>query len=193
MHAVAAIIFLYVLLTGLAFWTPALYWMATVLGGGFVARMLHPWAGILFFAVVAWMLLLWRDDMQTTDADRAWRRSMMRYIRNEDRGLPAPGRFNYGQKVFFWVMVWGTVALLLSGLVLWWPAAIPGSANIVRELAVLLHAIGALVVIGAFIVQVYMGVFVGPGSVDAIVRGTVSQEWARHHHGAWAGEIEQPR
>jgi formate dehydrogenase subunit gamma len=193
MHTAAALVFLYVLLSGLALWTPALYWIASVLGGGFVARMLHPWAGVVLFAVVAWMLALWHYDMRTTDADRAWRRSMTRYIRNEDNGLPAVGRFNYGQKMFFWAMVWGTVVLLLTGIVLWFPDMVPRTASLVRELAVLLHAVSALIVIAAFIVHVYMGVFVVPGSVDAIVHGTVTPEWARHHHAAWAEEIERSR
>jgi formate dehydrogenase subunit gamma len=193
MHTVAALIFLYVLLTGLAFWTPALYWIASVLGGGYLARVLHPWAGVLFFGVVVWMVVLWHNEMRTTDADRRWRRAMMRYIRNEDEGIEPAGRFNYGQKIFFWAMVWGTVALLLSGLVLWFPDQIPPGAAIVREIAVLVHAIGALVVIGAFIVHVYMGVFVVPGSVNAIVHGTVTPEWARHHHGAWADKVEHSR
>ena len=193
MHFAAAVVFLYVLLTGLAFWTPALYWLATVLGGGFLARMLHPWAGVLLFGVVVWMVVLWHNDMRTTDADRAWRRAAKYYVRNEDEKVPPVGRFNYGQKLFFWAMVWGTAALLLSGLVLWFPGAFPPSAGIIRQIAVLIHAIGALIVIGAFIVHVYMGVFVVPGSVDAIVHGTVPLEWARHHHRAWAEEIEQSR
>lgn len=193
MHATAAVVFLYVLLTGLAFWTPGLYWLATILGGGFLARMLHPWAGVLLFGVVAWMFVLWHNAMRTTDADRAWKRGMKHYIRNEDELVPPAGRFNYGQKVFFWAMVWGTVALLLSGLALWFPDAFPRDAAIVRQLAVLVHAISALVVIGAFIVHVYMGVFVVPGSVEAIVHGTVPVEWARHHHRTWAEEVERPR
>lgn len=192
-HVVAAIVFLYALLSGLAFWTPALYWMAMLLGGGFLARMLHPWSGLVLFAIVIWMLALWHRDMRTTDVDRTWRKSMLRYMRNEDRDLVAVGRFNYGQKMFFWTMVWGLAALVVSGVVLWFPDAIPRTANAVRLLALLIHAVAALIVIGAFIVHVYMGVFVVPGSVDAIVRGTVTPEWARHHHGAWAEEIDRPR
>jgi formate dehydrogenase subunit gamma len=188
-HMAAVIVFVYALFTGLALWTPALYWIANVLGGGFLARALHPWAGLVLFAVVVWMLVLWHVDMRTTDADRAWRRQILRYIRNEDRGLVPAGRFNYGQKVFFWAMAWGTIALLISGFVLWFPDAIPRTAAIVREIAVLTHAIAALIVIAAFIVHIYMGVFVVPGSVEAIVRGDVSPEWARHHHRAWADEV----
>jgi formate dehydrogenase subunit gamma len=192
MHAVAALVFVYLLLTGLALWTPALYWIATMLGGGFLVRLLHPWAGLLLFAIAVWMLGLWYGEMRTTDADRAWRRAMLKYIRNDDRNVPAVGRFNYGQKVFFWTMIWGTVALVISGVVLWFPEAIPPAARVVREIAVLVHAITALVVIAAFIVHVYMGVAVVPGSVEAIVHGNVTADWARHHHRLWADEVNAP-
>jgi formate dehydrogenase subunit gamma len=192
-HALAALAFLYVLITGLAFWTPSLYWMATMLGGGFLARLLHPWVGIVFAAFMVWMARVWHADMRVTSADRRWRRAMTKYIRNEDSNVPAAGRFNYGQKVFFWAMAWGTLALLVSGLVLWRPDLVPADAAIVRQLAILVHAIGALVTIAAFIVHVYMGVFVVPGSVDAILHGEVSNEWARHHHRLWADEVAARR
>lgn len=187
MHTVVAILFVYLLLTGLAFWTPALYWIAIMLGGGFLSRLLHPWVGVAFFVVVLWMVAIWTRDMRITPADRAWRRAMRSYARNEDEAMPPAARFNYGQKMFFWGMLWAAVVLLGSGLVLWFPAAISRSPE-VRELAVLLHALSALVAIGLFIIHVYMGVFVVPGSVEAIVRGTVTREWARHHHRLWADE-----
>ena len=187
MHTVVAILFMYLLLTGLAFWTPALYWIAIMLGGGFLSRLLHPWVGVAFFVVVLWMVAIWTRDMRITPADRAWRRAMRSYARNEDEAMPPAARFNYGQKIFFWGMLWAAVVLLGSGLVLWFPAAISRSPE-VRELAVLLHALSALVAIGLFIIHVYMGVFVVPGSVEAIVRGTVTRDWARHHHRLWADE-----
>lgn len=188
MHTVVAILFVYLLLTGLAFWTPALYWMAVMLGGGFLSRLLHPWVGVAFFVVVLWMIAIWTRDMRITPADRAWRRAMRSYARNEDEAVPPAGRFNYGQKLFFWGMLWASVVLLASGIVLWFPSGVSPSLSVVREVAILLHAISALVAIGLFIIHVYMGVFVVPGSVDAIVRGTVTREWARHHHRLWADQ-----
>lgn len=187
MHTVVAILFVYLLLTGLAFWTPGLYWIAVMLGGGFLSRLLHPWVGVVFFVIVLWMVAIWTRDMRITPADRAWRRALRSYARNEDDGVPPAGRFNYGQKLFFWGMLWAAVVLLASGLALWFPAAFSGLPGF-RELAILLHVLSALVAIGLFIIHVYMGVFVVPGSVDAIVRGTVPREWARHHHRLWADE-----
>jgi formate dehydrogenase subunit gamma len=103
-------------------------------------------------------------------------------VRNEDAAVPGAGRFNYGQKLLFWVMAWGAVILLLSGLVMWYVAVVPPE---IRSLATLVHAVAALVTIGAFIVHVYMGVAVVPGGLTAIVRGEVTEEWARHHHPLW--------
>ena len=185
MHAAAAITYVYLLLTGLAFWTPALFWIAVALGGGFLTRALHPWVGVVFAAVVAVMYAQWRRDMKTTDADRKWRQAMGHYMRNDDRLVPPAGRFNYGQKQLFWLMVGGALLLLISGIVLWFPDAIPWAWRGVRDAAVLVHAVAALLTIGGFIVHLYMGLFVVPGGVEAIVHGTVPEAWARQHHAGW--------
>jgi len=187
-HAVAGLSYLYLLLTGLAFWTPSLYWLAVVLGGGYLSRVLHPWAGLIFMAAVIWMWALWRDDMRITAEDRAWRKAIGSYVRNEDADVPSAGRFNYGQKMLFWLMVWGGVALLLSGLVMWFVASVPWELRIVRLLATLVHAVAALLTIGGFIVHVYMGVFVVPAGLHAVIHGDVSEKWARHHHPLWVRE-----
>jgi formate dehydrogenase subunit gamma len=184
-HALAAISYVYLGLTGLAFWTPALYWIAIALGGGFLSRLLHPWVGVFFALVVARMFIVWRREMRTTPADREWRRAMLHYIRNEDDRVPAAGRFNFGQKQLFWVMSVSALLLLISGVVLWFPNAMPPSLPGVRQAAILLHAVTALVTFGAFIVHVYMGVAVVPGGLRAIVHGDVSAAWAQHHHRVW--------
>jgi len=172
MHALTAVAFVYLLLTGLAFWTPALYWIATMLGGGFLTRAVHPWVGVAFAVAVTWMFVTWGVVMRITDEDRAWRKSMAHYIRNEDHRMPpSSARFNYGQKMLFWVMTMSGFVLLLSGLVLWFPHYVPASAAVVRQAAILVHAISALITIGAFIVHIYMGVAVVPGGLKAIVNG----------------------
>src|ERR1022692_3240687 len=104
-HWLAAFVYIYPLLTGLAFYTPHLFWIATILGGGPTSRFWHPIVGVLFFASLLWMLTEWGADMRITDGDRAWEKQIKHYIRNEDDQLPPVGRFNYGQKVFYWVML----------------------------------------------------------------------------------------
>ena len=178
MHTSAAVSYVYLLLSGLAFWSPAFYWIATVLGGGFLARAMHPWVGVVFAIVATWMLMSWATVMRVTDEDREWRKAMWHYIRNEDHRVPKSGRFNYGQKMQFWVMTISAFVLLLSGLVLWFPESIPGEAAIVREIAILVHAITALVTIGAFIVHVYMGVVVVPNGQAIVIGGSTDDRAA---------------
>jgi formate dehydrogenase subunit gamma len=179
MHSSAAVTYVYLLLTGLAFWSPAFYWIATVLGGGFLARAMHPWVGVVFATVATWMLVKWSLVMRTTAEDREWRKAMWHYIRNEDDRVPKQsGRFNFGQKMQFWVMTISAFILLLSGLVLWFPQSIPGSAAVVREIAILVHVVTALVTIGAFIIHVYMGVVVVPNGQAIVIGGSTEDRAA---------------
>ena len=181
-HWLSAVCYLYVLATGLAFYTPYLYWIAAVLGGGPTARYWHPWIGLLFFATVFWMLQAWRADMRITEADRKWGKCMEHYVRNEAELMPPIDRFNLGQKYFFWAMFYAGIVLVLSGVVLWIPEYMPPAA---RFAAILLHVAAALVTIGAFIIHVYMGLAIVRGGLNAMVRGYVPAGWAKAHHRLW--------
>jgi formate dehydrogenase subunit gamma len=190
MHALSAVTYVYLLLTGLAFWTPALYWLSAILGGGYLSRVLHPWVGVVFGAAVLWMFVVWRRDMRTTPEDRAWTRAIRYYIRNEDDKVPPVWRFNPGQKQLFWLMFFGGVVLLVSGLVMWLVASVPGEIGAVRSIATLIHAIAALVTIAGFIIHIYMGLAVVPDGLHAVVHGDVSEEWARRHHRLWLAQVK---
>jgi len=54
-HWLAGFSYVYLLLTGLAFWSPWLFWIAVILGGATVSRELHPWFGLAFAIGVALM------------------------------------------------------------------------------------------------------------------------------------------
>jgi len=185
MHWIAAVSYCYVLATGLAFYSPHLYWIAMVLGGAPTSRFWHPWIALVFVAVLVWMLRVWMTDMRITANDRAWGRVMKRYIENEDEALPPIDRFNLGQKYFFWVMLFAGFILIVSGIVLWIPEKLPWSLRDVRYAAVLLHVSAALITIGAFIIHVYMGTAMVRGGFTSIIRGEVSPAWARMHHRLW--------
>src|ERR1700676_4614058 len=51
-HWLAGLSYVYLLLTGLAFWSPWLFWLAIALGGGQISRTLHPWFGLIFIAAL---------------------------------------------------------------------------------------------------------------------------------------------
>jgi formate dehydrogenase subunit gamma len=188
-HWIAAFSYTYCLWTGLAIWSPYLYWMAAFVGGGPTARSTHPWIGLIFFVATIYMFVLWHDDMRITDADRAWWKAVDHYIRNEDEDLPPIGRFNYGQKQFFWAMFYGAILLLLSGIVLWFPHWIPWNLRWLRYLSVVIHVGAALITIGGFIIHVYMGTAMVRGGFTSIIRGEVTAAWARMHHRLWYEQV----
>jgi formate dehydrogenase subunit gamma len=123
--------------------------------------------------------------MHITDTDRRWLHEVKYYVENEDQRMPPAGRFNAGQKQFYWVMLFGAILLLLSGLVMWVPEYLPRGMNWFRQTSIFIHEIAALITIGAFIIHVYMGVFMVPGGLKAMIHGYVSPLWARTHHRLW--------
>jgi formate dehydrogenase subunit gamma len=188
-HWISGGTYVYCLITGLALWSPYTYWLAAVAGGGPTVRFWHPWVGVIFSASVFYMYKIWRNDMLITDADRAWWKNVRYYIRNEDEKLPPIGRFNYGQKLFFWAMFYATILLLLSGIILWIPEQVPWNLHWLRYVGVGLHVAAALISIGGMIIHVYMGTAMVRGGFTAMVRGEVSSVWARVHHRLWYEQV----
>jgi formate dehydrogenase subunit gamma len=188
-HWVAAFSFIYLMLTGLAFWSPWLFWLAMVLGGGQTSRTLHPWAGLIFAGAVLYMYVMWAGQMHTTETDKAWWKSIGHYIRNEDDQMPPAGRYNAGQKLLFWGFFVCGLLLLLSGAILWFPEWIPWNLRFLRYLAVLVHASSALLAIGLFMIHVYMSVFAERGAFGSVIRGDVSLDFAKRYHPGWYKEI----
>ena len=192
-HWMAGLTYVYCLLTGLAFWSPYLFWLAVLVGGGPTARFWHPWSGVVFTISVLWMYKLWGRDMRTTDVDRAWSRAMKYYVENEDEKLPSIGRFNFGQKSFFWIMLYGGILLFLSGVGLWFVESIPWSLRWVRHLVIAVHVVAALATIAGFIIHVYMGTAMVRGGFNAIVTGEVTSTWAKHHHRLWYEQVRRDK
>ena len=95
-HWINALAYSYDMLTGLALFTPHLYWLAAVLGGGPTIRFWHPWIGLIFIVTIFWMHALWRGDMAHTERDREWTKNVKYYVQNSDEMMPAQDRFNAG-------------------------------------------------------------------------------------------------
>jgi len=192
-HWFTGFTYLYCLGTGLAFYSPHLYWMAYLLGGAPTSRFWHPILGIAFLLGTLWMNSIWRRDMVVTQNDRQWLDRSSAYITNDEQRTPLSDRFNGGQKLFYWLMFYGALLLVFSGVFLWFPEYIPRQSAWVRGVMILLHEIAALLTIGGFIIHVYMGVFMVPGSMTAITTGYVSRAWAWTHHRLWYLRVAAPK
>jgi len=186
-HWSVALLFFLALLSGVPIWTPVFGWMAHLFGGLHVCRWLHPWAGVFFFLAVLVMFVHWLDDMRLEPKDREWLRpgKAIEYMRHQGDDSDV-GKYNGGQKLFFFAVSLGAVGLLLSGLVLWFPLSFPAP---LRELAILLHDVTFILFAVAIVFHIYLGTAAEPGTFGAMTRGTVTKAWARLHHPRWFRDV----
>ena len=187
-HWFIALMFVLAGLSGLAFFHPSLFFLTHLFGGGPWARILHPFMGVLMFLSFAGLFAkLWKDNV-VNDADRQWKQHMGDMLRGNKAAMPPVGKYNYGQKMVFWVMVFSLLVLLVTGLMFWRPWFAPYFPIDLLRVAVLLHSISAVALVAATIMHVYAAIWV-KGTVRAMTRGTVTESWAKTNHALWHREV----
>jgi formate dehydrogenase subunit gamma len=191
-HWVVALLFFLAGLSGLAFFHPSLFFFTNLFGGGQWTRILHPFLGVLMFVSFLGLFFRLRRDNRITAADRKWRAGMGAMLRGNKAGLPPVGKYNYGQKMVFWLMVWSLLILLVTGVMFWRPWFAPAFPIGVIRAATLLHAVAALVLVLTTIVHIYAAIWV-KGTMRAMTRGTVSEKWARLNHPLWYRDTVQDK
>ncbi len=100
------------------------------------------------------------------------------------------GFFNAGEKILFWLTIVLGVILSVSGLLLLFPYY---EQTIDRtQLALLVHAIAALILIALAFGHIWM-VLTVEGAIDAMKDGNVDENWAKSHHSRWYEEASQSK
>jgi formate dehydrogenase subunit gamma len=183
-HWVVALMFVLAGLSGLAFFHPAFFFFTHLFGGGSWTRILHPFMGLLMvLSFLGLFVRLWKQNV-VTEADREWKKHAGDMLRGNKAHMPPVGKYNYGQKVVFWAMALSLLVLVVTGFMFWRPWFTPYVSIPVARVAVVLHAVSAVVLIAATIVHVYAAIWV-KGTVRAMTRGTVSEGWAKLNHPLW--------
>jgi len=103
-------------------------------------------------------------------------------------GHVSAGRFNAGEKIWFWIAVLGGIVLCVSGLIL--NFAVFGQGREVMELSHVLHGIVALIVITVSFGHIYLGTAGVEGTIDSMTSGYVDEAWAKSHHDRWYAEVK---
>lgn len=183
-HWFIALMFVLAGLSGLAFFHPSLYFFSHLFGGGSWARILHPFMGLLMALSFLGLFLRLRKDNVITDADRAWKAHAGEMLRGHKANLPPVGKYNYGQKMVFWAMALSLLVLVITGFMFWQPWFTGYFPVVAQRVAVLLHAASAMLLVAATIIHVYAAIWV-KGTVRAMTRGTVSENWAKLNHPLW--------
>lgn len=181
-HWVVGGSFVALLVTGLPFSYPSLFWLTALVGGGPAARVLHPWIGTVFGVSMVFMLGLWVRDMFLDRDDWRWLGAVKDYATQNHDKVPPAGKYNAGQKVFFWAQGVLAVVFVATGLLLWMPERFESDLLSVARLLHFAATMGGGLLL---IVHVYLGTIAYPGTARGMIDGKVTRRWAALHHPRW--------
>jgi formate dehydrogenase subunit gamma len=187
-HWITAICLILLALSGLALFSPSLFFLSDLFGGGQTTRAIHPWIGVvLFFSFFGLFFRFWRANLWKPD-DFKWLAGLNSVLTKHEDRLPEVGKYNAGQKAVFWLMSILIIVLISSGLVMWDQYFYGFTTIEQKRIAVLIHSMAAIAIICVWIVHVYAAIWVR-GTVRAMTRGSVTGGWAWRHHRKWLREL----
>lgn len=184
-HWIVAVCFVLLAISGLAFFYPAFFWLTGVFGTPQLARIVHPFVGVVMFLAFARQFFRYWHHNLITGEDIKWMKAVGTVMKGGEVG--DIGRYNGGQKAMFWVMSLCMLLLIVSGVIAWRPYFAANFPIPLIRLALLVHASSALALIASIIVHVYAALWV-KGTIRAMVEGVVTHAWARKHHPRWYRE-----
>jgi formate dehydrogenase subunit gamma len=187
--------FLLCLFTGLVLFLNGVDWLAAIFGGYAGAGLVHR------IAAVGMTIVLVIGAVFGYKGVIAWLKDLLRFGMNdivflmkfplEFMGfkvkIPPQTRFNGGEKGNSIVTPTCVIFLVLSGYIMWFPAVFP--AGLVR-IAYPIHDICMVLATCMVCMHAYLGSF-HPGSGESfwgMWKGTVREDWAKHHHAIWYKE-----
>ena len=170
-HLGAAISFSYLAATGVLF-------MLHLENPSSNLRSLHGHAGVIFVVSVVGLAILWWRNALFVGYDWEWIRNLGGYVRK--KGHCPAGKFNAGQKAFFWgILIVGGAAISVTGMIL---VQSRGQAS---SLVFTLHDIAAVVFISGLLGHIYLAIFANSGALRGMITGKVKKTWAEWHHPNW--------
>jgi formate dehydrogenase subunit gamma len=167
-HFFAALSFSLLVLTGL------MIVFGKYLGGGALvrsARSVHLLAAMVFIIPACMMLVMWLKDMLPRLHDIAWLFILGGYLSKRKKPVPA-GKFNAGQKMYFWSVTLGGAVMAFTGYVIWGMGA---DVETVRLYAIIHNTLG-MGLLAFYLTHVYMAVFAIAGSLKSMKSGYKPKE-----------------
>ena len=146
----------------------------------------HNYVAFAFMIGLALMFVMWIAHNMPNRYDVQWIVSGGGLF---TRGSHPPARkFNAGQKIVFWSVIIGGVALSITGVYMLFPFLF-GDIH-TQQLMTVLHAIFGVMLIAVIIAHIYIGTLGMEGAWDAMGTGRVDENWAREHHSVWYAELK---
>lgn len=192
-HLLAAVAWVILVPTGL------IIMFGDAFGGGFFVRLcknLHGLATIIFAISLIPMFLFWFVRMLPATYDLRWMFMVGGYLSKNKQPIPA-GKFNAGQKAWFWVATVGGFFMILTGASMFYldyniPALRESMGmsqiEILRLSATVHNILGAACAV-FLLVHIYMAVFAIKGSIHSIITGYKEEEEVYILHHYWYQEL----
>jgi formate dehydrogenase subunit gamma len=147
------------------------------------AKYAHNYLSFPFTIGVALILLMWIAGNIPNKVDVAWVKGGGGIVGNDH---PPAQRFNAGQKMIYWMVVFGGAISAITGYILMFPFYTAGIEGM--QTAQSIHGIVAALYIAAMLGHIYIGTIGMEGAFEAMGQGTVDENWARQHHSLWLDE-----
>ena len=173
------------------------FFLLPILGGtlfgwlSYALKNLHNFAGPLFAVSLIIVLVTFIKDNWPSADDWKWIKSAGGLFGAEE--VPSH-RFNAGEKIVFWggVLVLGFI-VVASGLVL--DMLVPGLAYLRSDMQIahMIHAVAAVLMMAMFLGHIYMGTIGMKGAYSAMRTGYVDEGWAKEHHRLWYDDVRAGR
>jgi formate dehydrogenase subunit gamma len=166
-------------------------WQHLLFGSSTHLLHFHIASGIVFVITTVAGMWLWLHDAIFQAYDEDWVRKLGGYLGYKGE-VPA-GRFNAGQKMFYWYTAFFGIVMSVTGVMLIFKPAFQLSTNCVTSTV---HNLVGFFLVAGVLAHAYLGTVANPGTWRVLVDGSVTREWARHHHPNWyralirAGRIE---
>ncbi|HCX29406.1 MAG TPA: cytochrome B [Blastocatellia bacterium] len=187
--------FIVLVLSGFALQYPD-SWLAWLLGGSeFLRRIIHRVAAVVMLLVGSYHVLylalskegrLWVKDMLPKLKDIKDLIANFAYYLGVRKLKPKIARFGYAEKAEYWAVVWGTIIMGLTGLMIWFKIAVFGFLS--RwwiDIALAIHFYEALLATLAIVVWHFYHVIFDPDVYPvnfAFIDGRVSEESYKEEH-----------
>ena len=180
-HWIVAVCFVLLAISGLAFFYPAFFWLTGVFGTPQLARILHPFIGVVMFVgFFVQFFRYWKYNFLDKE-DIKWMTSVKSVLKGH--GVGDIGKYNGGQKGMFWLMTGCMMVLMITGFIAWRPYFAEMFPIPVIRLALLFHAWAALILIAGIVVPCVGGFDFDCGHYCACVCRFLGERYDSRHGG----------
>jgi formate dehydrogenase subunit gamma len=154
----------------------------------------------VFFAIsVIPMTIMWIREMMPTMDDVKWMMILGGYLSKVKRPIPA-GKFNAGQKMWFWVCTFGGILMILTGAAMYFQdftlpvLATYGITQIdfLRACAII-HNVMGMAVAALFFTHVYMSMFAIKGAIHSMISGYKEEEEIEILHSSYYKKLKEQK